>query len=63
MTRSGSGCCPPASCGAPRQAADQALPSRPQQAAAWLAAGLIAVLSIRPTLNLLSAGQIMNNLL
>ena len=43
-----------------RQAAGQAQPSRPQQVIAWTVVGLIAVLSIRPTLNLLSAGQIMN---
>lgn len=41
-------------------AADQALPSRRQQLTAWTVAGLIALLSIQPTLNLLSAGQIMN---
>ena len=43
-----------------RQAAGQALPSRPQQVTAWVVAGLIVVLSIQPALNLLSAGQIMN---
>ena len=41
-------------------AADRVLPSRPQQVTAWAVAGLIALLSIQPTLNLLSAGQIMN---
>jgi hypothetical protein len=43
-----------------QEAADHALPSRPQQVTAWTVAGLIALLSIQPTLNLLSAGQIMN---
>ncbi len=44
---------------ATRAAAD-AVPSRPQQVTAWVLAALITVLSIRPAMNLLSAGQIMN---
>ncbi len=44
---------------ATRAAAD-AVPSRPQQVTAWTLAALITVLSIRPALNLFSAGQIMN---
>ena len=41
-------------------AAGRAVPSRPQRITAWAMAALIAVLSVRPALNLLSAGQIMN---
>ena len=44
------------------QAADDdgALPSRPQTVTAWVVFGLVAFLSIQPTVNLLSARQVMN---
>lgn len=37
-----------------------AVPSRPQRCTVWAVAALVAVLSVRPALNLVSAGQIMN---
>ncbi len=42
------------------RAADEAVPHRPQQVTTWVVAALIAVLSVRPALNLISPGQIMN---
>ena len=42
------------------RAANQARTSRPQEATAWAVAGLVAILSVQPALNLFSAGQIMN---
>lgn len=41
-------------------AAEQAVPSRPHRITSWVLAGLIAVLSVQPALNLVSASQIMN---
>ena len=42
------------------RAADEAVPCRPLNVTAWVVAGLVAALSIKPVANLLSAGQIMN---
>ena len=42
------------------RAADEATPCRPQVVTGWALAGVIGVLSVKPTANLLSAGQIMN---
>lgn len=41
-------------------AADCAEPSRPMLTTGWIVAGLVAVLSIQPVMNMLSPGQIMN---
>jgi hypothetical protein len=43
-----------------RAAAAQANPSRPMLTTSWIVAALIALLSIRPVINMLSPGQIMN---
>lgn len=41
-------------------AAERAEPSRPMLVTAWVVTALIALLSVRPAINLLSPGQIMN---
>jgi hypothetical protein len=42
-------------------AADNAEESKPMTVTAWVVAGLIALLSIQPVLNILSPGQVMNS--